>query len=309
MSKTIITSDNAGTVIAPESQGTVVAPSQQGTVVAPMSQGTVVAPVGTTVAPSGTVVAGGGTVVAGTGAPVQQEDAKPTSKKGAKMSFRMQPGAQIMLSGKVYTIVKGVSSGTEAELYVVNDGGDDKEEVLVIKFNKAASATTKLEINLDGVVCELKARDDGKHENKLKYKEVLGEEEKALFASVKYSAEDDDFKLVDANDKLLWKVKVFSEKVKISDNEEGNNYYQIKKNKKGKIKIYNQGEEEKNCGVVKYKEGKLKVKAVVNEEEKEDLYSCKELDDIYFAPGVLMLDKIPARERAIIVTELLRKGK
>ena len=187
--------------------------------------------------------------------------------------------------------------------------GDDKEEVLVIKFNKAASATTKLEINLDGVVCELKARDDGKHENKLKYKEVLGEEEKALFASVKYSAEDDDFKLVDANDKLLWKVKVFSEKVKISDNEEGNNYYQIKKNKKGKIKIYNQGEEEKNCGVVKYKEGKLKVKAVVNEEEKEDLYSCKELDDIYFAPGVLMLDKIPARERAIIVTELLRKGK
>lgn len=187
--------------------------------------------------------------------------------------------------------------------------GDDKEEVLVIKFNKAASATTKLEINLDGVVCELKARDDGKHENKLKYKEVLGEEEKALFASVKYSAEDDDFKLVDANDKLLWKVKVSYEKVKISDNEEGNNYFQIKKNKKGKLKIYDQGEEEKNFGVIKYKDGKLKVKAVVGEEEKEDLYSTKDLGDNCFAPGVLMLNKIPVKERAIIVTELLRKGK
>lgn len=141
MSKTIITSDNAGTVIAPESQGTVVAPSQQGTVVAPMSQGTVVAPVGTTVAPSGTVVAGGGTVVAGTGAPVQQEDAKPTSKKGAKMSFRMQPGAQIMLSGKVYTIVKGVSSGTEAELYVVNDGGADYAAKI---YNRGFSPNAKI---------------------------------------------------------------------------------------------------------------------------------------------------------------------
>lgn len=185
--------------------------------------------------------------------------------------------------------------------------GDDKEEILVVKFNQA-SATTKLEINLDGEHCELKARYDENHQNKLKYKEVIGENEKALIATVKYY-EDGDFKLVNPDDKLLWKVKVSYEKVKISDNEEGNNYFQIKKNKKGKLKIYDQGEEEKNFGVIKYKDGKLKVKAVVGEEEKEDLYSTKDLGDNCFAPGVLMLNKIPAKERAIIVTELLRKGK
>lgn len=185
--------------------------------------------------------------------------------------------------------------------------GDDKEEILVVKFNQA-SATTKLEINLDGEHCELKARYDENHQNKLKYKEVIGENEKALIATVKYY-EDGDFKLVNPDDKLLWKVKVSYEKVKISDNEEGNNYFQIKKNKKGKLKIYDQGEEEKNFGVIKYKDGKLKVKAVVGEEEKEDLYSTKDLGDNCFAPGVLMLNKIPAEERAIIVTELLRKGK
>lgn len=185
--------------------------------------------------------------------------------------------------------------------------GDDKEEILVVKFNQA-SATTKLEINLDGEHCELKARYDENHQNKLKYKEVIGENEKALIATVKYY-EDGDFKLVNPDDKLLWKVKVSYEKVKISDNEESNNYFQIKKNKKGKLKIYDQGEEEKNFGVIKYKDGKLKVKAVVGEEEKEDLYSTKDLGDNCFAPGVLMLNKIPAKERAIIVTELLRKGK
>lgn len=185
--------------------------------------------------------------------------------------------------------------------------GHDKEEILVVKFNQA-SATTKLEINLDGEHCELKARYDENHQNKLKYKEVIGENEKALIATVKYY-EDGDFKLVNPDDKLLWKVKVSYEKVKISDNEEGNNYFQIKKNKKGKLKIYDQGEEEKNFGVIKYKDGKLKVKAVVGEEEKEDLYSTKDLGDNCFAPGVLMLNKIPAKERAIIVTELLRKGK
>lgn len=185
--------------------------------------------------------------------------------------------------------------------------GDDKEEILVVKFNQA-SATTKLEINLDGEHCELKARYDENHQNKLKYKEVIGENEKTLIATVKYY-EDGDFKLVNPDDKLLWKVKVSYEKIKISDNEEGNNYFQIKKNKKGKLKIYDQGEEEKNFGVIKYKDGKLKVKAVVGEEEKEDLYSTKDLGDNCFAPGVLMLNKIPAKERAIIVTELLRKGK
>ena len=55
--------------------------------------------------------------------------------------------------------------------------GDDKEEILVVKFNQA-SATTKLEINLDGERCELKARYDENHQNKLKYKEVIGENEK-----------------------------------------------------------------------------------------------------------------------------------
>lgn len=184
--------------------------------------------------------------------------------------------------------------------------GDDKDDVLVIKYDKA-SGTTKLELNLDGVIATLRAKKDDDHQDRLKYKEADDKSDKFLVAEIKHK--DDDFKLVDENGKLLWKVKVNYDKVKISDNEEGTNAFQIKRNKKGKVKIYDRGQESSSIGVIKKSGDKLKVKAVAKEEEKEDLYSTKDIANSKFALGVLMFKQIPVRYRAIILAELLRKGK
>lgn len=210
-----------------------------------------------------------------------------------------------------YIIENDLLSIETEELYIpekvkIKTGsGDDKDDVLVIKYDKA-SGTTKLELSLDGVFATLRANRDEKHLDNLKYKET-DDKEKSLIAEVKYG--DSGFKLVDKDDKLLWKVKVTYDKIKISDNEDGNNPFQIKKNKKGKIKIYDRGQESANIGVIKQSSDKLKVKAVTQGEEKEDLYSTKDLPASKFAIGVLIFKQIPVRHRAIILTELLRKGK
>lgn len=181
-----------------------------------------------------------------------------------------------------------------------------KDESLVIKTNNT-SGTTKLEINFGGVSAELKATQDKDPKNtKLKYKVSGKDGEKSLFASVKRSG-GSDFKLVSADDKLLWKVKVTFSKIKISNNEEGNNSLEIKyAGKKGKIKVYDS--KGVNIAAVKSGSGKLKVKKVLENSEKEDLYSTKDINYDSRAIGVLAFNEIPVKERAIILTELLRKG-
>ena len=97
--------------------------SENGTIVSSdesLVQGTVVAPEGTTVA-AGTMVADG-TVVA---SPKQSRRAPTPGNNSNHASFRLNAGERIVLSGKTFTVVRGVSSGTEAELYVVSDDGGE----------------------------------------------------------------------------------------------------------------------------------------------------------------------------------------
>ena len=104
MSKTIIAGSE--TVIAQDEDRGIV-------------QGTVIA--GGTIVAGGTVVANG-TVVSPSGEP-KPSSPLPKRKSADPSRFRLTPGAKITLSGKDYTIEKGVSSGTEAELYVVTSSG------------------------------------------------------------------------------------------------------------------------------------------------------------------------------------------
>lgn len=183
----------------------------------------------------------------------------------------------------------------------------NSEEALVIKKN--ASGTIKLEINFGGACGELRATVDNSSLEKLKYKAKDEDGDKSLYAYVKYS-KNGDFKLFNSNDKLLWKIKVDQNKIKIANNEEGKNPLEIKtttKNGKTKIKVYNiKGV---NIASVKHGDGKLKIKKVVSESEKEDLYSTKDINYLSMSVGILAISEIPAKERAIILTELLRKGK
>ena len=100
-------------------------------------------------------------------------------------------------------------------------------------------------------------------------------------AEVKYK--DDGFKLRDEESKLLWKIKISPDKVKLSDNEENDSPYEIKKNDAGKYKVFAPG---KQLGEAKFKDGKVTVKGS--------------------AYGVLLVHDIPEELRYVIIAELLK---
>lgn len=173
--------------------------------------------------------------------------------------------------------------------------GDDKTEALVVKEH---SDHETIEVNLDGQAFIMKARMN--KPGSRKYKELVGTDEKSLIAEVKIK--DDSFKLVDENDKLLWKVKIKDGKVKISDNEENKNPFVLKKSD-GKVKVKDKNEKE--IARIKYyaDNGKLKLKDMNGTE----LYISKDYNKLSGAIGVLAIKEIPAKLRAVIASELIKQ--
>lgn len=173
---------------------------------------------------------------------------------------------------------------------------DDKTEALVIKDH---SDHETIEVNIDGQAFIMKARMN--KPGVRKYKELSGTEEKTLIAEVKIK--DNGFKLVDENDKLLWKVKISDEKVKISDNEENKNPYVLKKSE-GKVKVKDKSEKE--IARVKFypENGKLKLK----DKSGNELYISKDYNKLSGAIGVLAIKEIPAKLRAVIASELVKQN-
>ncbi|NJL15310.1 MAG: hypothetical protein HC913_21445 [Microscillaceae bacterium] len=116
-----------------------------------------------------------------------------------------------------------------------------------------------------------------------------------LVAEVKFK--DDGFKLRDSNAKLYWKVKIKDGKIKISDNEEGENPFELQENENGKFKI-KLSEEQLVEG--KWKDGKITVRGkggvfVVPAGRNHPAYT------------VLALPKLSEEHRLIVVAELLRQ--
>ena len=130
---------------------------------------------------------------------------------------------------------------------------------------------------------------------------MLFRSEKTLIAKVKIK--DKGFKLVDENDKLLWKVKISGDKVKISDNEENKNPYVLKKSD-DKVKVKDKNEKE--IARVKFysDNGKLKLKDMSGKE----LYISKDYTKLSGAIGVLAITEIPAKLRAVIAAELAKQN-
>lgn len=195
-------------------------------------------------------------------------------------------------------VVQASSNPQTASEQKIKFKGSDGSEAIVIK---RYADHDKIEIKLEGVEAVFKGRSGA--ENRRKYKEAAdGSEEKALVAEVKLQS--DSFKLVDEAEKLLWKVRIKDGKIKISDNEEGDNSCEIKSKSDDKHEIRNAAGEE--IGNVKYyaDNGKLKVKNANNQEilVSKDLKSSA-------APGVILFSQIPVKHRAIIISELIRMGK
>jgi len=146
----------------------------------------------------------------------------------------------------------------------------------------------------------IKARSSA--ENRWKYKESTdGSDEKEQIAEIKLKA--DAFKLVDANEKLLWKVRISADKIKVSDNEDGNNSWEIKTKSADKAELRDQSGAE--IGNVKFyaDNGKLKVKDSTGSE----IFVSKDLK-FSPAPGVILFKHIPLKHRVAIISELLRLG-
>lgn len=107
------------------------------------------------------------------------------------------------------------------------------------------------------------------------------------------------FKLKTESGELLWKVKIYKDKIKISNNEENLNPYEIKYKSDRKAKLYKDGKE---IGNIKLKEGKN----ICNISGPESFsISCEQL-----SPSLLVTacSDIPVKLRLVIVTELLARG-
>lgn len=120
-----------------------------------------------------------------------------------------------------------------------------------------------------------------------------GEKRKYEELEVKFGDEG-GFKVRTLGGKLLWKVKVTPEKIKVSDNEENKNPYELKI-KDAKVKVYAPGE--RLLGDVRVRGDHVDVGGKFR--------AAGTSPDAFY--GVELLDGIPPRERAVIFAELAMK--
>jgi hypothetical protein len=120
-----------------------------------------------------------------------------------------------------------------------------------------------------------------------------GEKRKYEDVEVKFGDEG-GFKVRTLAGKLLWKVKVTPDKIKVSDNEENKNPYELKI-KDAKVKVYAPGE--RLLGEVRVRDDHVDVGGKFR--------AAGTRADAFY--GVELLDGVPARERAVIFAELAMK--
>ncbi len=114
-------------------------------------------------------------------------------------------------------------------------------------------------------------------------------------------AGDGGFKLRTTDGKLLWKVKIAEDKIKVSDNEENANPWSLKTKYDDKVKVVDASEKE--IAEVRFYPDKTKVKGASGAE----LWECASPRRRSAAFGVLALDRIPEEHRAVLMAEILAR--
>ncbi len=114
-------------------------------------------------------------------------------------------------------------------------------------------------------------------------------------------AGDGGFKLRTTDGKLLWKVKIAEDKIKVSDNEENANPWSLKTKYEDKVKVVDASEKE--VAEVRFYPDKTKVKSAAGAE----LWECASPRRRSAAFGVLALDRIPEEHRAVLMAEILAR--
>jgi len=158
------------------------------------------------------------------------------------------------------------------------------------EMGKISNNTSDLQFFVQGVEYQSKLKGD-----KRKYAVKSGD----IVAEVKYK--DDGFKVRKPDGTLLWKIKLYDDKVKISNNEENLNPYEIKLGDSDKAKLKKNDE---TLGEIKLKTSDKKVEITGGAKS----YYI-ETDKLSLAFGVFLIEEIPENIRFIIACELLAKGK
>lgn len=111
----------------------------------------------------------------------------------------------------------------------------------------------------------------------------------------KYS--DSGFKLRNAQEELIWKVKLYDDYLKLSDNEAMENAFRLGFSDSGKLKVKKDGAEQYvarfDPNAPQYKIGNYSLRNFKNS----------------LASGMLLIEEIPFKERMVLAAEVLKSGK
>jgi len=122
----------------------------------------------------------------------------------------------------------------------------------------------------------------------------------AAVAEVK--GKGDDFKLRTPDSALLWKVKLYADKIKISNNEENLNPYTLKTGYPDKAKL--EAADASAIGEVRFQEQRSKVKDAGGSERFRIDGGRRSA-----AYALLLLEDIPQDQRGILLAELIARGR
>jgi len=107
--------------------------------------------------------------------------------------------------------------------------------------------------------------------------------------------DDDGFKLRNANELLIWKVKLYPDKLKIASNEEMTGAFEVKLRDDGKLKL------EKNDTEIK----SIRLSSDAEWNNVEERYTVHGFGNS-LAPGILLISDLKDREKFIIMAELVK---
>lgn len=143
-------------------------------------------------------------------------------------------------------------------------------------------------------------RGESKDSGKRKYTVDGG----AVVFEVKPDNDSEGFKVRNPDGSLRWKVKLEPQKVKISDNEQNDNPFELKMREGDRLKVVAPGDKE--LGNVRFDRAKTKTEIENASGATQFVVEGSRPSRAY---GVLVLDAIPAVQRYIIAAEILARGR
>ena len=119
---------------------------------------------------------------------------------------------------------------------------------------------------------------------------------------IEVKSNDNGFKLRTPDGTLLWKAKITDDKIKISDNEENENPFELKAREGNRTKVF--GPDGNELGNVRFDGAKIEVENAAGQ-----TLATIPASKPSAAYGVLLCERIPKQEKDILIAEILARGR